>query len=340
MKKLIPHAAFILVFLALKPFFTAYQIHIANMALINAIVAMALGLVVGAGQLSIGHVGFFAIGAYASAVFTGTLHLPFWAGFLLAGVLSGAFGFLLGFPALRLAGNYLALVTLAFGGMVQLILIQWDKVTHGPDGMIVLPPKLLGHTFGSAESVFYLIFGVFLVCLWFFRNIVDSHHGRAFKAIRSNELVAQSMSINVYWVKLAVFAISAFWTGIAGALYGSFVLYISPDSFNIAESINFLTMVVIGGLGSVWGAVVGAVGLTFANDLLRGLNAWQEMAFGLLLLGSVILMPRGIVGVAGDAYARLRRGAKEAPAGTDEAPPRVADEATGGKDASLVDPQD
>ncbi len=334
MKKLIFQAAFILVFLALKPFFTAYQIHIANMALINAIVAIALGLVVGyTGQISIGHVGFFAIGAYASAVFTGTLHLPFWAGFLLAGVLSGAFGFLLGFPALRLVGNYLALVTLAFGGMVQLILIQWDKVTHGPDGMIVLPPKLLGHTFGSAESVFYLIFGVFLVCLLFFRNIVDSHYGRAFKSIRSNELVAQSMGVNVYWLKLAVFAISAFWTGIAGALYGSFVLYISPDSFNIAESINFLTMVVIGGLGSVWGAVVGAVGLTFANDLLRGFNAWQEMAFGLLLLGSVILMPRGIVGVASDAYAWLKRGANEAPAG-------AADEATGGKDAGLVDPQD
>jgi branched-chain amino acid transport system permease protein len=275
---------------------------------INAIIAMGLNLLTGyTGQISLGHAAFFAVGAYTSAVLTGGLGVSFWLALPAAGILGAVAGIFVGLPALRLKGLYLAIATMGFGFIIEEIIVQWESLTNGVNGLAAKRPALLGFSFATDERFFYLVLLAVLVLLLVLKNILRSPTGRAFIALRDSEVAAESMGINPTFYKTAAFAISAFYTGIAGSLFAHFMLFIGPENFTIIESINFLVMILVGGLGSVHGAVFGAIFITFLPEFISlakdslpafiaGQAGLQAAVFGLILLLFIRFEPQGLYG--------------------------------------------
>jgi len=284
-----------------------YMVFILNLFAVYALVSIGLNLVMGyTGQISAGHAGFLAIGAYFTAI-VGTkmgwmpalLILP------LAGLFTGLIGFLLGIPILRLKGFYIAMATLAFGVVVGEIILQWSGLTHGDDGFHVPRAALAGFVFNSDKRLFYLVQPITLGMVLVARNIVRRRVGRAFIAIRQSEIASQTMGIHLAKYKTSAFAVSAFYTGIAGGLFAFVITHISPDSFNLGVSIDFIAMIVIGGMGSILGSIIGAVILTGLQQLLTGLPEVQMLIFGVALILFMIFMPRGISGMLFDLREKL-----------------------------------
>lgn len=293
-----------------------YVLYLVTLGLVYGIVALGLNLLIGnAGQFSIGHAGFLAVGAYTSALLTQRAGWHFLAALAAAGLLTAAVGFLLGLPALRLSGPYLAVATLGFGVAVPQLIVWRDRLTGGSAGLTNLPPAALpiwydpavglyNLNFDSSRGYYYFALAVTALLVLLARNVVNSHTGRAFGAIRDSELAAQAMGVNLLHYKTAVFALSAFYAGIAGSLFAHLLRSISPEYFTLFLSIEFLTMVVVGGLGSIRGALLGALVLTALPELFRRLPVLREQAnqnlylvvFGALLIGFVIFLPQGIVG--------------------------------------------
>src|SRR5437660_3176500 len=243
---------------------SGYVLYLVSLALIYAVVAIGLGILIGhTGQISLGHAGFFAIGAYASALITLRAGLPFIVAVLVAGSLSAAFGFLLGLPALRLSGPYLAVATLGFGLAIPQLVVWQGSLTGGSSGLHSLPLASLGLgtftvVFRTDQDYYYLAAAVLIVLTIFARNVVTSHTGRAFIAIRDSETAARAMGVDLVRYKTTAFALSALYAGIAGGLYAHVLHGISPEDFTELLSVDFLTMIVLGGLGSVgWRAVRG-----------------------------------------------------------------------------------
>ena len=288
---------FIAVLLILPPFLDTYKVYLLNVMCISVVIALGLNLVTGyTGQISLGQSGFVAIGAYAMALLMGR-GLSFWVALPVGGVIAGFPGFLIAIPALRLRGVYLALVTFGFGAIVEMTLIHWVSLTRGPDGLKVLSPQLGSLVFNSDLSMFYLIFAVTLIMVFVAQRIIHSHVGRVFLSIRDSEIAAKSMGIDVTRYKIIAFVLSAFYGGIAGGLYASLVMFISPDAFTVLESVLYLTMVVVGGLGSIWGSIIGGAILSFLPEFLRQFKELQELLFGAILILSLIFLPNGIVGI-------------------------------------------
>ena len=287
-----------------------YVSYLISLALIYAIVAIGLGLLVGhAGQISLGHAGFFAIGAYTSALLTFRLGLPFVVALPAAGALSAMIGFLLGLPALRLSGPYLAVATLGFGLAIPQLAVWQGSWTGGSSGLHGLP--LASLPMGSFTIVFrtdadyYYLAAVALILLTIFaRNVVKSHTGRAFVAIRDSELAALAMGVDLVRYKTTAFALSALYAGIAGSLYAHLLHGISPEDFTVLLSIDFLTMIVVGGLGSVGGALSGALFLTLLQNALTRLPVVHDfknlfiVALGAILILTIAFLPQGLAGVA------------------------------------------
>ncbi len=294
-----------------------YPTFLLSLFCIFTLVTVGLNILVGlAGQISLGHVGFFAIGAYTPALLLTKLGVSFWLGLPLAGLVAAGIGLALGLPALKVRGHYLALVTLAFGEIVQQVIIQWKEVTNGIDGVHVPPPALFGMALAKGRGLYYVILGVTAVLVWAARNLTNSATGRAFKAMHSAELAAQAMGVGLAGYKLLAFVISAFYTGVAGALYGPVLGFISGEYFGLIQSIMYLMMIVIGGLGSVAGSIIGAAVFTLLPELLRRFEDFQELVYGGLLLGFIVFVPHGLAGIVGrlrEAGARWRRGMGTAP---------------------------
>lgn len=284
--------------LLLAPFWLGpYHIYLLSLFCIYAIVTLGLNILTGlTGQISLGHVGFFGIGAYTAALLAAKLGVPFLLGIPIAGLLAAFIGFLLGLPALRVCGHYLAMVTLAFGEIIQQVLIQWKDVTNGIDGVHVPAPVLLGLVLSQDRGVYYLNLAIMLLLLAAAANLTRGATGRAFKALRSGELAAQAAGIDLQRYKVLAFTISAFYTGVAGALFGALVGFISAEYFGFFQSILYLMMIVLGGLGSLLGAIIGAAIFTVLPELLRRFEQMQELVYGVLLLMAVVFMPRGIAG--------------------------------------------
>jgi branched-chain amino acid transport system permease protein len=303
---------------------SGYVSYLISLGLIYAIVAIGLGLLVGyAGQISLGHAGFFAIGAYASALLTFRLGLPFVVALLAAGALSAAIGFLLGLPALRLSGPYLAVATLGFGLAIPQLAVWQGAWTGGSSGLHGLPLAALPLgaftvVFRTDQDYYYLAAAVLLLLTIFARNVVTSHTGRAFVAIRDSELAARAMGVDLVRYKTRAFALSALYAGIAGGLYAHLVHGISPEDFTVLLSIDFLTMVVLGGLGSVGGAISGALFLTFVQNAVTRLPVVHDfknlyiVVLGVVLILTIAFLPHGLAGVARSW--RLRRMARTSPA--------------------------
>ena len=306
--------------LAVFPFFGGnYYCYLANLIAINSIVAIGLNIVVGyTGQVSLGHAGFFAIGAYACAMLFKVYHLPFLIALPAAGFISAAFGFILGLPALRLEGPYLTIATMGFGMAVTQIIGHWSFL-GGRMGIDIPKLKILVWEFKSDAEIYYVIMTITVILTIGARNLVRTRVGRALIAIRDSDIAASTTGVNLTYYKTLAFAISAFYTGLAGGLMAFVLGFISPENFHFMLSIIFLGMVVVGGLGSIAGSIAGAALLTIlqiqlsaVQDLwlvgpwlealterffnIGGINNIQSIIIGLILVLIVIFEPLGLNG--------------------------------------------
>jgi len=285
-----------------------YFISILNLTCMYSIVTVGLMLLTGyTGQISMGHAAFFGIGAYTSAILT-IKGIPFIIALPAAGVLAGLVGIVIGLPALRLAGLYLAIATMGFGFIVEEILVRWEGLTKGNMGMIVDPPSIGGFWFDTEIRFYYLTLVLLILTIFAAKNILRSPTGRAMIAIRDSEVAAQAVGISMAKYKTMAFAISAFFTGIAGSLYGHKLTFINPESFTIMVSIEFLAMIIIGGLGSLHGAVYGAAFIIFLPQLiimtkdympkyLADQTGLDPALYGLMIILFILFEPMGIYGI-------------------------------------------
>lgn len=272
------------------------------------------------GQVSLGHAGFYAIGAYTAGLLVANLSLEFvWA--IIAGTLAAALiGLLLGIPALRLKGHYLALATIGFGQVVGLILINWSWLTGGANGVRnITSPLIAGIELNSVPQWALFIGIVAVISVFVVNRVRVSSFGRAMRAVRDSDVAAAAMGVSLPRTKVLAFTIGAAFAGLAGTLNAGFVTYISPGTYDLSLSVAMLAMIVVGGASSPWGVVVGVVVLTFLPELLRPIQEYYLLAYGLLLLFMVAFVPGGIIKLVPDlvrkagALLRSRRRTTGAP---------------------------
>ncbi|MBP2642363.1 MAG: urea transporter, permease protein UrtC [Firmicutes bacterium] len=253
---------------------------------INVILAASLNLINGiTGQFSIGHAGFMAVGGYVSAILTVKLGMSFSVAIIAGAAAAGVLGVLIGLPTLRLNGDYLAIATLGLGEIIRIVILNISYV-GGAAGLNGVPK----------DTNFTWVFGMMIFTLLFIRNLVESSHGRACIAIRENEIAAEAMGINTTRYKVLAFTIGATFAGVAGALFVHYTYVASPSSFTFMKSIDILTMVVLGGLGSMTGSVVGAVVLTLLTFFLADYPQIRGVIYSLLLIVLMLYRPQGLFG--------------------------------------------
>lgn len=269
----------------MDPYFLQIVVNIG----IAIILALGLNVITGlTGQLSLGHAAFMSVGAFTSALLTIKTGLPFSLNLLMAGSFTALIGILIGFPILRLTGDYLAICTLGFAEIVKVVFLNLD-ITNKALGLTVPPAK----TAIPMPIIVWICALLAIVAVTFVQN---SRFGRALKAIRENEIAAESMGINLTLYKLKSFALGTFLAGIGGALYGHFLSYINPSDFSFLKSVDILSMVVLGGLGSVPGAVIGASVLAAAPEFLRFMSQYRMLVYGALLVFLMVFRPNGLLG--------------------------------------------
>jgi branched-chain amino acid transport system permease protein len=287
----------LLVMVAPELFKGGYLMNVLVFVGINTMLAIALNLLLGyAGQISLGHAGFFGMGAYLSGILTTTYSLNPWVAMPTAAIAVGCLAYLIGFPILKLKGHYLAMATLGLGIIVYIIFNETVELTGGPSGLSGIPNlEIGGITFDSDVKNYYLIWVVTLAVMLFSINLANSRVGRALRAVHDSEVAAQVLGVNARALKVQIFALSAIISSLAGSLYAHTMTFISPASFGFNFSIELLTMVVIGGLGSIYGSFLGAALLTLLPEFLRGANDYDIIIYGGLLVVMVMFMPGGLV---------------------------------------------
>jgi branched-chain amino acid transport system permease protein len=273
-----------------------YFVFLASLVLVNAVVAIGLNLLSGyTNQLSFGHAGFLAIGAYTAALLT--IHapvVPVVVTLVLAGALTAAVGLAFGVPCLRLGGLYLTMATLAFGFVITEVILNLDGLTRGADGLRVPTARLGPWALGTDAARYYLVTGVAVLMIAAAVNIVRTRTGRAFLAIRESEIAAEASGVPVALYKTIAFGLSAFYTGVAGGLFAFIVGYLSPDAFDVFLSVDFVVMIIVGGLGSVPGSIAGAAAVTLLHDWLAASQSYRPLIFGAILIATTLFMPGGI----------------------------------------------
>jgi branched-chain amino acid transport system permease protein len=312
------------------PIMDAYLLFVLDLIYISVLVSVGLNLLAGyAGQISIGHAAFYAIGAYSSAILQERLGLPFFVAMILAAVITAAIGYIVGLPAIRLHGLFLAMATLAFGLVIEEILIIAEPLTYGANGMAV-PDATLGPLVLTSDTnaFYYVCLGTAAIMTWVAVNIVNSRAGRAFVALRESEIAAETNGINLARYKTIAFALSAFYTGLAGSLYAQAVTFIAPDGFTIFLSIQFLAVIIIGGMGSILGSILGAITLAALPEIFATLPAeWGApmIFYGAALILVIMFMPFGIAGWVNKIRYRLalRHGPTTSPVPSSASDPAV-----------------
>ena len=296
-----------------------YHYFILNLILINLIAATGLQLLVGfTGLLSLGHAAFMGVGAYTSAILMTKLGCPFILSVVLAGFVASVFGIIVGIPSLRIKGFYLMVATLAFQFVIEYAIIHWDSVTRGIRGFELSTPYVFGISLQAQRHFFVLLFVFVIILVWGAKNLTRSKIGRAFIAIRDNDVSAEIIGISIFRYKLLSFAISAFYAGIAGALFASFMRSAVPEDYMFVNSILLFSMVLIGGLGRIVGTVFGVIFITLVPVLLDLIVSYianvydpnftmylaplKEFVFGGLIILFIIFEPDGLVGI----WIRLR----------------------------------
>ncbi len=302
--------ALFLAFLIVLPFFAnEYVLYMANLIGIAIIGAHGLNLLTGfTGQISLGHAAFIGVGAYTSAILITRVGISFWLTIPIAGLMSAVVGVIIGLPSLRIKGLYLAIATIAAQFILDYIFITWDAVTHGIRGINVPDPELFGFQFDTERKFYFITLFFVIIGTLYARNLIRTRVGRAFIAIRDRDLAAELMGINLFRYKLMSFAISSFYAGVAGSLWVSFMNIVTPEHFPLSLSIEYLAMIIVGGLGSVLGSIFGAIFmilvpelLKFGTDFIKEIPAFEhifaplrEVVFGALIVFFLIFEPRGL----------------------------------------------
>lgn len=277
---------------------------------IYCLITIGLSLLMGyAGQISIGHAAFFGIGAYISGVLTAKYGMNAWACMVIGMTVTAAVAALVGAPSLKLKGHYLAMATLAFGIIVFIIFNEEIEWTGGPDGMSGIPGlSLFGFEFDSVERYYYLVWGFVLAVFIFTVNVIQSGTGRALRAIHASEPAASAMGVNVPRFKILVFVYSAVLASLAGSFYAHYLNFINPSTFDLFFSIKLLIMIALGGMHSIWGAIMGTGLITFLSyEWLRYFEEFEIIVYGVILLFVTVLLPYGLAGVPGIVKGWFRR---------------------------------
>jgi branched-chain amino acid transport system permease protein len=289
-----------LIVLAFPLIFSSYQANIMTTALMYIVLGLGLNIVVGlAGLLDLGYVAFYAVGAYSYALFNLHFDLGFWAALPIGGLLAALFGVLLGFPVLRLRGDYLAIVTLGFGEIIRLILENWNAFSKGPSGISNIPrPGFFGVEMSLDQAMtfmYYLMLALLAATIFVVNRLQDSRLGRAWVALREDETACQAMGIDKAGTKLIAFALGAFWAGLIGVIFAAKTTFVNPASFTFMESAIILSIVVLGGMGSITGVIFGALILILLPEYLRPLSEYRMLAFGAILVAMMIFKPEGLI---------------------------------------------
>ena len=292
-----------------------YMIYVFNTIGIAAISVIGLNILIGfTGQISLGHGAFFGVGAYAAGILATSLDVPFYLAIPAAAVITAMVGMIFGMPSVRLKGLYLTIATLAGQFIIEYILLHWDSLTKGTMGITLPKPEFLGWELSGDRTFFFLIFSCLILMTWIAVNLVRTKYGRAFIAIRDNDRAAEGMGIPIFRYKLLAFGISSFYAGFAGALWAVYSVSITTEPFNLSLSVEYIAMVIIGGMGNITGSIFGAVFITGLNELLRwlteimmnmgvfsgsGLNMapLREFTFGLAIVLFILVEPRGLAEV-------------------------------------------
>lgn len=285
---------------ALAPLYADnYMLYLLSLICAYGLIASGLNILMGsAGLVSLGHAGFAAVGAYTTGAVVDVLGAPYFVGILSTILVCGALGLLIGFPAIRLKGFYLAIATLAFGIGIERIIYSMGDLTGGPYGLSVSRPSLFGYSFDSDTSLYYLTLAAAVAGALLLHNVMVRRPGRMIVALRDDELAAVSMGVNATRMKVSLFAISAVYSGIGGALYGALIGFISTEHFTLWLSISFVAMIVIGGLGSILGAFLGAAFVVMVPEVLRDVSEYQQIVYGLSMILIFMLWPTGLIGAA------------------------------------------
>lgn len=292
-----------------------YHLTVMSTAYIFAIATVGLNLITGyTGQFNLAHSGFMAIGAYTVGILTVDHQVPFWAAFALSGVVAAAVGFFVGLVSLRLKGHFFSIFTMCVGYIMFLLIEKWESLTHGTVGIMGIPvPSAIGPiSFESPRALYYLVFFFLVVGMWVMHRIVNSLLGRTFMAIRNGDELAESLGINLMRNKVLAFMLSVAYAGFAGGLYAGFVRFLGPDLASVEQTFNMTVYMLIGGLGTLVGPLLGAIAMPWLTQYLQFLQELRYLVFGPILVLLVIFMPHGIVGT----YLgwRARRAALEPPA--------------------------
>lgn len=277
-----------------------YHLTVMSTAYIFALATLGLNLIVGyTGQFNLAHAGFMAIGAYTLGILTVDYQVSFWVAFLWAGVVTALVGWPLGWISLRLKGHYFSIFTMCVGYIIFLVIEKWESLTHGTVGVIGIPspagfPGVV--SFDTPLSLYYLVFGFLVLGVWVMRRIANSLLGRTFVAIRNGDDLAEALGINLMRNKLTAFLISVVYAGWAGALYAGFVRFLGPDLAAVHHTFDMTMYMLVGGLGTLLGPLLGALSVPWITQYLQFLQEYRFIIFGPLLILLVIYMPHGMVG--------------------------------------------
>jgi len=305
----------LLLFVAIPLISSNYTLYVINHIGIAAIAAIGLNLLIGfTGQISLGHGAFFGVGAYAAAILATAVGFPFWLSVPCAGVITAIVGVVFGIPSVRLKHLYLTIATLAGQFIIQYLLLNWESLTKGADGIFLPRATLLGGDIKGDRAFFYVVFVCFVILTWIAVNLIRTRYGRAFIAIRDNDRAAEGMGIPIFRYKLLAFAISSFYAGFAGGLAAYYIGSITPEPYTLLLSVEFIAMIIIGGLGNIPGSVFGAIFIMLLNELLSHATTFfmnlgtltgvalqiaplREFIYGLAIVFFIIFEPKGLAEV-------------------------------------------
>jgi ABC-type branched-subunit amino acid transport system permease subunit len=309
--------AVLLLVLAALPWLglSRYYLNLVDQSMIFAIAVLGLYFVLGmTGQLSLAQAAFFGLGAYTSAILATRFGLPVWLNLPVSVVVAAVFGVILGVPSLKLSGHYLAMTTIGFGIILDLVFFNWRPVTGGADGIPgVKPTSIFGMSLAHPGLFFYVIWVFFAIAIFVAARVARSRLGRGLNAIRENELAAEAVGVDSTRYKVAAFTLSAAYGGLAGSLWTHLALFIAPETFNFDVSVTMLAMLVIGGSTTVVGSVIGAFLLTLLPEFLRFLQSSYFAVYGAAIIVLMVFMPDGIAGMAIRLWSRARGREEEAP---------------------------
>lgn len=303
-----PFLSLVLVFASLFPFFfSLYQVNIMTTALMYVVLGLGLNIVVGlAGLLDLGYVAFYAVGAYSYALLNLHFGVGFWTALPIGALFAAFFGLMLGFPVLRLRGDYLAIVTLGFGEIIRLILENWNEFSYGPSGIAnISPPSFFGIELSMEQTsvyIYFLALALVIFTIFVVNRLRNSRIGRAWIALREDEVACEAMGIDRTKTKLLAFSLGATWAGMVGVFFAAKTTFINPASFTFLESAVILSIVVLGGMGSSIGVIIGALVFILLPEYLRAFSDYRMLLFGAIMVIMMVFRPQGIVGAMRQSY--------------------------------------